>query len=97
MQVVMAQRNNRVPEGRRMLFRIGINLGDILIEEDILGDGVNVAVRLESLAEPGGICISASVYDQVRGRVAVEFADFGEQRLKNINRPVHVYAKRSER
>jgi adenylate cyclase len=96
MQAVMAQRNNGVPEARRMLFRIGINLGDILIEEDdILGDGVNVAVRLESIAEPGGICISASVYDQVRGRVAVEFADFGEQRLKNINRPVRIYATRS--
>lgn len=96
MQAVMAQRNNGIPEARRMLFRIGINLGDILIEEDdILGDGVNVAARLESIAEPGGICISASAYDQVRGRVALEFADLGEQRLKNINRPVRVYATRS--
>ncbi|MGY4572013.1 adenylate/guanylate cyclase domain-containing protein [Bradyrhizobium sp. USDA 3256] len=96
MQAVMAQRNNGVPEARRMLFRIGVNLGDILIEEDdILGDGVNVAARLESIAEPGGICISASVYDQIRGRVAVEFADLGEQRLKNINRPVRIYATRS--
>ena len=61
-----------------MLFRIGINLGDILIEgDDILGDGVNIAARLEGIAEPGGICISSSAYDQVRGKVAVEFADLG--------------------
>jgi adenylate cyclase len=95
-QAVMAQRNNGVPEARRMLFRIGINLGDIMIEgDDILGDGVNVAARLESIAEPGGICISASAYDQVRGKVAIEFADLGEQRLKNINRPVRIYATQS--
>jgi hypothetical protein len=76
-----------------MLFRIGINLGDILIEgDDILGDGVNVAARLEGIAEPGGICISSSAYDQVRGKVTVEFSDLGEQSLKNIARPVHVYA-----
>jgi class 3 adenylate cyclase len=75
-----------------MLFRIGHNLGDILIEgDDILGDGVNVAARLEGIAEPGGICISSSAYDQVRGKVAVEFADLGEQNLKNIARPVRVY------
>src|SRR5262245_49077215 len=95
-QEVMDQRNEGVPVDRRMLFRIGINLGDILIEgDDILGDGVNIAARLEGIAEPGGICISASAYDQVRGKVAVEFADLGEQRLKNIERPVHVYAIRS--
>src|SRR6478736_5869090 len=92
-QEVMAQRNEGVPADRRMLFRIGINLGDILIEgEDILGDGVNVAARLEGIAEPGGICISSSAYEQVRGKVAVEFADLGEQNLKNIARPVRVYA-----
>ncbi len=92
-QAVMAQRNEEVPVDRRMLFRIGINLGDILIEgEDILGDGVNVAARLEGIAEPGGICISSSAYDQVRGKVEVEFADLGEQKLKNINRPVRAYA-----
>ena len=92
-QAVMAERNEGVPADRRMLFRIGINLGDILIEgDDILGDGVNVAARLEGIAEPGGICISSSAYDQVRGKVAVEFADLGEQRLKNIDRPVRVYA-----
>src|SRR5438874_1519233 len=92
-QAVMEQRNEGLPPDRRMLFRIGINLGDILIEgEDILGDGVNVAARLEGIAEPGGICISSSAYDQVRGKVAVEFFDLGEQRLKNIERSVRAYA-----
>jgi class 3 adenylate cyclase len=91
-QSVMAERNQGVPEDRRMLFRIGINLGDILIEgEDILGDGVNVAARLEGIAEPGCICISSSAYDQVSGKVAVEFADLGEHNLKNIARPVRAY------
>src|SRR6188472_4552668 len=92
-QEVMAERNEGTPQDRRMLFRIGINLGDILIEgEDILGDGVNVAARLEGIADPGGICISSSAYDQVRGKVAVEFVDLGEQTLKNIARPVRTYA-----
>ena len=92
-QAVMAQRNEGVPQDRRMLFRIGINLGDILIEgDDILGDGVNVAARLEGIAEPGGICISSSAYEQVRGKVAVEFTDLGEQTLKNIARPIRAYA-----
>jgi len=76
-----------------MLFRFGINLGDILIDgDDILGDGVNVAARLEGIAEPGGICVSSSAYEQVRGKVPVEFTDLGEQTLKNITRPVRVYA-----
>jgi adenylate cyclase len=96
-QAVMDQRNEEVPADQRMLFRIGINLGDILIEgDDILGDGVNVAARLESIAEPGGICISSSAYDQVRGKVRVEFTDLGEQRLKNIERLVRVYAAGSK-
>jgi TolB-like protein/class 3 adenylate cyclase len=91
-QAVMAERNDGVPREQRMLLRIGINLGDILIEgEDILGDGVNVGARLEGIAEPGGICISSSAYDQVRGKVGVEFADIGEQNLKNIARPVRAY------
>jgi class 3 adenylate cyclase len=73
-QAVMDHRNEGVPVDRRMLFRIGINLGDILIEgDDILGDGVNVAARLEGIAEPGGICLSSSAYDQVCGKVPVEF------------------------
>jgi TolB-like protein len=92
-QAVMAQRNEGVPGDRRMLFRIGINLGDILIEgDDILGDGVNIAARLEGIAQPGGICISSSAYDQVRGKVQVEFTDLGEQTLKNIARPIRAYA-----
>ncbi|MBR0794951.1 adenylate/guanylate cyclase domain-containing protein [Bradyrhizobium jicamae] len=92
-QAVMAERNQGVPEDRRMLFRFGINLGDILIEgDDILGDGVNVAARLEGIAEPGGICVSSSAYEQVCGKVPVEFTDIGEQRLKNIARPIRAYA-----
>jgi TolB-like protein/Tfp pilus assembly protein PilF len=92
-QAVMAQRNEGVPVDRRMLFRIGANLGDILIDgDDILGDGVNVAARLEGIAEPGGICISSSAYEQVRGKVTVEFTDIGEQTLKNIARPIRAYA-----
>jgi TolB-like protein len=92
-QAAMAERNQGVPEDRRMLLRIGINLGDILIEgEDILGDGVNVAVRLEGIAEAGGICISSSAYEQVRGKVAVDFTDLGERALKNIARPIRAYA-----
>jgi TolB-like protein/class 3 adenylate cyclase len=92
-QVTMAARNDGIPPDTRMQFRIGINLGDIMIEgDDILGDGVNIAVRLEGIAEPGGICVSASAYDQVRDKVAVQFADVGEQSLKNIARPVRAYA-----
>jgi TolB-like protein/class 3 adenylate cyclase/Flp pilus assembly protein TadD len=92
-QAVMAERNRGIPQDRRMLFRIGINLGDVLVEgDDILGDGVNIAARLEGIAEPGGICLSASAYDQVRGKVAVEFADLGEQSLKNIAHPIRAYA-----
>jgi TolB-like protein/class 3 adenylate cyclase len=91
-QAGMVERNEGVPPDRRMLFRIGINLGDVLVEgDDILGDGVNVAARLEGIAEPGGICISSSAYDQVRGKVAATFTDLGERSLKNIDRPVRAY------
>ena len=80
-------------EDRRIAFRVGINIGDVIVEpHDIFGDGVNIAARFESIAEPGGICISSSAYEQVRGKVAVEFADLGEQDLKNIARPVRAYA-----
>ena len=80
-------------EDRRIAFRVGINIGDVIVEpHDIFGDGVNIAARLESIAEPGGICISSSAYDQIRGKVGVEFADLGEQNLKNIARPVRAYA-----
>jgi TolB-like protein/class 3 adenylate cyclase len=92
-QAVMAERNDGFPQNRRMLYRIGINLGDILIEgEDILGDGVNVAARLEGIAEPGGICISSSVHDLVRDKLELRFIDLGEQSLKNITRPIRAYA-----
>ena len=91
-QKLMARRNADVPADRRMLFRIGINLGDVLIEgDDILGDGVNVAARLESISEPGGIYISEAAYVQVRDKLDVKFDDIGEQTLKNILRPVRVY------
>lgn len=77
----------------RVAFRVGVNIGDIIAEpHDIFGDGVNIAARLEGIAEPGGICISSSAYDQVRGKVEVEFADLGEQIFKNIARPVRAYA-----
>ena len=80
-------------EDRRIAFRVGVNIGDVIVEpHDIFGDGVNIAARLESIAEPGGICISSSAYDQVRGKVGVEFADLGEQNLKNIARPIRAYA-----
>src|SRR6516165_5081480 len=93
MQAVMVERNQGVPKDLRMLLRIGINLGDILIDgDDILGDGVNVAARLEGIAQPGGICLSSSAYDQVRGKVPVDFTDLGEQTLKNIALPIHAYA-----
>jgi TolB-like protein/class 3 adenylate cyclase/Flp pilus assembly protein TadD len=80
-------------EDRRIAFRVGVNIGDVIVEpHDIFGDGVNIAARLESIAEPGGICISSAAYDQVRGKVGVEFDDLGEQDLKNIPRPVRAYA-----
>jgi len=92
-QKLMAERNADVPEDRRMLLRIGINLGDVLIEgNDILGDGVNIAARLETIAEPGSICISDAAYQQVRDKLNLAFEDAGEKQLKNIMRPVRVYA-----
>ena len=88
----MAEREPEVPEERRIRFRIGINLGDVIAEgEDIFGDGVNIAARLEVLAEPGGICISRVVRDQVRDRLDYTFEDLGEQPVKNIARPVRVF------
>lgn len=92
-QAMMAERKAGVPEERRMLFRVGINLGEVLVQgdNDILGDSVSVAARLEGIAEPGGICISASAYDLVRGKVTTDFTDLGEQSLKNIARPVRAY------
>jgi adenylate cyclase len=88
----MASRNRELPADRRIEFRMGINLGDVIVDgDDILGDGVNIAARLEALADAGGLCLSAGAYDQVRDRVDVPFEDQGEQPVKNIARPVHVY------
>jgi TolB-like protein/Tfp pilus assembly protein PilF len=92
----MAERNAEVPQERRIEFRIGINVGDIIIDRgDIFGDGVNVAARLEGLAEPGGICVSGRVLEDVQGKLDIAFEDIGEQQLKNIARPVQVYRVRS--
>lgn len=93
MQRGMLDREPEIAEERRIRFRIGVNLGDVLAEEDdIFGDGVNVAARLEALAEPGGICISRTVRDQIRNKLPYPFEDRGEQSVKNIARPVRVYA-----
>jgi adenylate cyclase len=92
----MALRNAAVAAERRIEFRIGINLGDIIIDgKDIFGDGVNVAARLEALAEPGGICVSRVVRDQVRDKLDFAFEDRGEQQVKNIARPVRVFDVRT--
>ncbi len=89
----MIDRSADFPEDRRIVFRIGVNLGDVIVEPgDIHGDGVNVAARLEGLAEPGGVCISGTAYDQVRDRVPYVFTEKGEQTVKNISRPVRVYS-----
>lgn len=91
-QEAVAGRNTGIPQKRRIEFRIGVNIGDVIIEGgDIYGDGVNVAARLEALAEPGGICISGDAYRQIRNRIEVKVRDLGEQRLKNIGEPVRVY------
>jgi class 3 adenylate cyclase len=93
----MLDRAPEVADERRIKFRIGINLGDVIAEGgDIFGDGVNAAARLEALAEPGGICISRTVRDQIRDRLAYALEDKGEQIVKNIARPVRVYALRPE-
>src|SRR6201984_41119 len=91
----MSQKNAATPDGTRIEFRIGVHQGDIVVEDDdIFGDRVNIAARLEGLAEPGGICISARVQEDVVGRLDLAFDDLGEQSLKNIARPVRVYRVR---
>jgi TolB-like protein len=95
MQAAMAESNAPLPPDRRIEFRIGINVGDVVVEDgDIFGDGVNVAARLEGLAEPGSICVSARVQEDAAGRLDLAFEDLGEQQLKNIARPVRVYRVR---
>jgi adenylate cyclase len=93
----MAARNGDVPPERCIQFRVGINLGDVIVEEgDIFGDGVNVAARLEALAEPGGILLSRAAHEQVKGKLGFAFADLGEKRLKNIAEPVRVWRWRAD-
>jgi adenylate cyclase len=92
-QKLMIARNADVPEAKRIVYRIGVNLGDVLIEgDDILGDGVNIAARLEGICEPGGVLISGTAYDHVRGKIDADFVDVGEKTLKNIERPIRVYS-----
>jgi adenylate cyclase len=93
----LAERNAGTPEEKPITFRVGVNLGDIIVEDgDIHGDGVNIAARLEGIAEPGGICLSEDAFRQVRGKIDVEFEDIGEQSLKNIARPLRVYRMRPQ-
>jgi len=93
LQRAMIDCNTGIPEDRRIVFRIGVNLGDVIIDDDdIYGDGVNIAARLEALAEPGGICISRAVRNQIRDKLPYAFEDMGEQIVKNIARPVRAYA-----
>src|SRR3954469_1304407 len=88
----MAERNVAVPPEGRIEFRMGVNVGDIIIEgPDIFGDGVNVAARLQALAEPGGICVSGRVHEDVQGKLDIALVDWGEHKLKNIARPVRAY------
>jgi len=93
-QNAMVERNDGLPEDRRIEFRIGVHLGDVVDESDgdLMGDGVNIAARIERVAEPGGVCISGGAYEQVRDRLKESFVDLGETQLKNIVRPVRVYA-----
>jgi TolB-like protein/class 3 adenylate cyclase/Flp pilus assembly protein TadD len=90
----LADRNAGVPEGQRIVSRVGIHLGDIVEEADgdLMGDGVNIAARLQAICEPGGICLSAAAYEQVRDKLQVTFVDLGQQKLKNIARPVRAYS-----
>jgi adenylate cyclase len=91
-QRAMSERNDGVPADRRIVYRVGINIGDVIVDHhDIYGDGVNIAARLEQLADPGGICVAQNVFNQVRSKLDVSFADMGDQRLKNIPEPVRAY------
>jgi adenylate cyclase len=88
----MRERNGDIPEDRRIQFRIGINLGDVIVQDDdVFGDGVNIAARLEGLAEPNGVCVSDMVHQSVRSKLDLSFDDLGPQRVKNIGDPVHAF------
>ena len=93
-QTGIAERNAGLPADKRIEVRVGIHLGDVIEEADgdLMGDGVNVAARLQAVCEPGGVCLSAAAYEQVRDKVSETFVDLGEKSLKNIARPVHIYA-----
>ena len=95
-QKLMAERNAEIPESKHIVYGIGVDLGDVLIEgDDILGEGVNIAARLEGICEPGGVLVSGAAYHHVRGKVEGAFVDLGERQLKNITRPVRIYALNS--
>lgn len=96
-QRAMCERNAAIPEDRRIEFRIGINVGDIIVDkDDIYGDGVNIAARIEALASPGAICLSDNAYQQIKGKVSLDVSDMGEQQLKNIAQPVRAFSVRLE-
>jgi class 3 adenylate cyclase len=92
-QSALQTRNEHLPPGQKMLFRMGINVGDVVVQDgDLLGDGVNVAARIQTVAEPGGICISGSVYDQIQNKLSLQFRPLGEQSFKNIGQPVRTFS-----
>jgi len=92
-QAALRTRNDQLPPNRQVQFRIGVNIGDVMVQEqDLLGDGVNVAARLQSAASPGGVCISGSVYDQIRNRLSLSFKPLGDMRFKNIPQPVRTFS-----
>ena len=91
-QQEIASRNTELADDRKLMFRIGINVGDVMVrDDDLFGDGVNVAARLEGLAEPGGICLSGSVHEQIHNKLGLAFDDMGEREVKNIARPIRVF------
>ena len=92
-QAALQTRNNQFPPERQVRFRIGVNLGDVMVQgQDLLGDGVNVAARLQTAAEPGGVCVSGSVYDQIRNKLSLSFNPLGERSYKNIPQPVRTFS-----
>jgi len=92
-QAALRTRNDQLPSSRQVKFRIGVNLGDVMVQgTDLLGDGVNIAARLQAVAEPGGICLSGSVYDQIRNKLSLSFKSLGEQTFKNIPQPVRTFS-----
>src|SRR6266851_6989832 len=92
-QAALCTRNDHLPPEQRMWFRIGVNLGDVIVQDgDLLGDGVNVAARIQAVAEPGGICISGSVYDQIQNKLSLQFKPLGDRNFKNISRPVRTFS-----